>query len=159
MHKWYLVINSLFFFGCNSEKIVYNISDKYTGPCVVFLDIQNKIQDEGNRITVRNGLGAMNNNKMKKKFTFRSIETQSQFEIVELGKESSVGDSARYIFRLTQGNTTSKCVTGELYLVSFFVGKKSEYLNWSNNFYSELLYFESIGVDWCAYYKSRLEIK
>jgi len=68
--------------------------------------------------------------------------------------EENIKDSSRYIFRLTKGTTTSSCIKGELGIVSFFVGKKSDYIKWSDKFHSELVFFDSIGIDWCKYYKT-----
>ena len=150
----FLVLCSIMFLSCNTDLVLYEISDDYIGPCVVFISFNNKTEIDSNRVVVKDGLGMINNINMKKKFIFKSIEKQNEIKIVQVGKEGNIVDTNRYIFRLTKGNTTSSCVKGELGTVSFFVGKKSDFAKWSDKYYSELVFFDSIGVDWCRYYKT-----
>jgi len=152
--KTFLFLGAIFFWGCNIDVIEYEVKDDYVGPCVVFISFKDKVGIKNNKVIVNDGLGMINNTDMKKKFIFKSLESKAELEIIQIGKEENITDSIKYIFRLAKGNTTSSCIKGELGIVSFFVGKKSDYIKWSNKYYSELVFFDSIGIDWCKYYKS-----
>jgi hypothetical protein len=59
----------------------------------------------------------------------------------------------RYIFRLTNGSSSPGCDSSEIDLISFYVGIKEEYLQWSDKYHDDFEYFDSIGVNWCSFYK------
>jgi hypothetical protein len=150
----FLFLCALIFFGCNTDVIEYEVRDDYVGPCVVFVSLNNKVEIKSNTVILNDGLGMINHSDMKKKFIFKSRQSRVELEVIQIGMEKNITDSIRYIFRLTKGATTSSCIKDELRIVSFFVGKKSDYIKWSDKYYSELVFFDSIGIDWCKYYKT-----
>lgn len=61
----------------------------------------------------------------------------------------------RHIFQLTN-NRISKCTTTDIEVITFFVGTQKEFEHWENKRIDELTTFETLGVDWCSFYKKHL---
>lgn len=149
----YLLLSLAFFASCKARIIQYKISDRYSGPCTVFVVPSSKNKVKSEVILVDKGLGSIAEDKMKQKFSFNSMESGKELEIIPIGKDNEAKDSTRYIFRLTNDITSSNCIPGDIHKLSFFVGSKSELKQWSANYDDELEYFQSVGIDWCRYYK------
>lgn len=150
---------SFLFYACNSKQVVYRISNKYVGPCVVFIyESENVRLNSTDTIDLVNGLGRISSDKMKNKFIFQSNESSKELEVVPIGKEAETTDKERYIYRLGKSSSSSSCITNDLEKISFFVGTKLDLKEWSSHgHYDGLNYFDSIGIDWCKYYRSVLK--
>lgn len=157
MNLFYISMIIISFLSCNAKIVEYKISDSYVGPCVVFVYSKDKILGNSDVVTINEGLGRIYESKMKQKFLFRSIEKGIEISIIPIGEESQTSDTSRCIFMLTKGSSDSNCLKEPLNIVTFFIGKKQEFINWGNKYNDELDYFESIGVNWCEYYKKNLQ--
>lgn len=151
LNNIFIISLVVFLFGCENNTVEYCINDNYTGPCVIFI-YNSKYNTKSNKILIDKGLARINKNVMKKKFIFKSVEQNKELEIIPIGKTDIAKDKLRYIFQLTEGSRSSKCTTEDLQMISFFIGLKSDYINWSSTYHDELEHFESIGFDWCKYY-------
>jgi len=140
----------LLFWSCEDMIVEYKISDKYSGPCIVFIYPDSKFID--NKIVIKDGFSKVSGGIMKKKFIFKSVENEDELIIIPIGKIEDVSNDKRYIFRLTQGQKHSHKCPNTIYSITFFVGFKNEYVKWAKTCDDEHEYFESIGVDWCKYY-------
>lgn len=142
-------------FGCKKGNLlVYNLSDAYSGPCIVFV-YDTIIPNSQNNIEFENGFSRITKKLLKRKFIFKSVESKNEIEIIPIGKIEYARPNVRYIFGLVNGyKTSSRCEVGDIYNIIFFVGTKEEYNKWTNEFNDEFTYFESIGIDWCKYYKN-----
>lgn len=139
-------------FGFSKQTFEYRISNNYSGPCIVFIDSTIGKKKQQNFVVIKNGLGRISKDLMSRSFEFVTLETNSKMEIIEAGLESKVDTNSRFIFQLGNGVVTLPTCKGDIKNVSFFVGKKKEFMDWSLKFTSEFEYFDSIGVDWCKYY-------
>lgn len=148
--KNFLISILILFYGCKGPNIEYLVSDCYSGPCVVFV-YPNKIGID-NKINIDNGLGAIDNYHFNSPFVIRSLESRTPLEEVPIGEENKINDDYRYVFRLVSGSSDNSCVSYDVKSLSFFVGKKTDFLWWIKEYREELSYFESIGIDWCKYY-------
>jgi hypothetical protein len=151
-----LLITYLLFYSCKPSFMEYKISDKYSGPCVVFVYSKNKNDDNDNTL-ISNGLGKINKIELKKKFIFKSIENGNELEIVPIGKSESTNYDKRYIYQLVKGTRSSRCSINDLQIITFFVGTKIEYMKWAETYKDELDYFDSKKVDWCTYYLNQAQ--
>lgn len=155
MRNTFVVAITLFFLSCQVRPFEYQISDSYTGPCVVFVMEKEKFKTISDSVILENGLGVIGRNVLGKNYLFRSIETGNVFEIVKIGSEINVPDSGRYVFQLALGTENNQCATN-IRAVTFFIGSKTAFLAWSDKPRDEFAYFDSIGINLCNYYKSRL---
>jgi hypothetical protein len=150
-----VLLIALMFLGCNENLVTYKIKDRYVGPCVVFIyENDSKVVLSDNVQINENGLGRITEQISKNKFIFSSLEGGNELKIIEIGKESNVSDSSRYIFRLVKGSSSSNCTKKDLNIITFYVGKKSDFLNWVKQNGDELEYLKLMGLDWCDYYKN-----
>ncbi len=146
-------------YGCNNKPVEYKISDKYTGPCIVFIYSSNEYINPNSSVIITNGFSKVNNNKMKEKFMFKSIENDIELEIIPIGKITSASNNRRYVFGLTQENQTVLKCQGNIHSLTFFVGHKDDYIKWVKNYDNEFKYFDSLGVDWCKYYNTPTSVQ
>jgi len=121
----------IFLIGISSCKNVFNeyqISDSYSGACVIF--IKSNINDsmDDHKIKIKDGLAKISKKNSLNKFIFRSIENNDEIEIIQIGQSNYTKDEIRYIFDLTKGNFSSEYSGLDIEIISFFVGTKNEYL-------------------------------
>jgi hypothetical protein len=154
--KKYSYLILLFSWGCKSSIVQYKISDKYVGPCVVFVVPEHKLNKDGKIVIVKNGLGVISNVEVRNEFIFKSVETDAEMKIIGIGKEKDANNFDRYIYGLGKETKSSNCTYSEINFVSFFIGRKTEFETWNQKYRDELDYLDSTGRDWCDYYKSYL---
>ena len=156
-NSWLIFLSIIAVFGCKKERLTYEVSDKYSGPCVVFIYKNEQYENKSNAVFIENGLGRVSENIVKQEFNFFSKEKHIPLDIVNIGKLEEANKNKKYVFELVNGYSSSKCTKEDLHLVFFFYGYKSEYLNWSKVYHDEFGYFDSMGIDWCKYYKSGIK--
>jgi hypothetical protein len=147
----FLTVFFVFFQG-RLHPIHIAVSDHYTGPCVVFM-IPDSAQQTGNRLVVKNGLNVLSKGQERGYYTFTSIEKGSTIKIINSFREKEANDTDRYIFQPGSNTKTGNCDYRQLHFISFYVGRKADYLKWNKQYTEELVYFDSTGIDWCGYYK------
>lgn len=152
-----ILITMICFNSCKTQNIEYQISDSYIGPALVFIYPDNTYLMKGFDVIIKDGLGAIDDNKMKRKFIFKSIESKTEIKIINIGSEEKISDNSRYIFQLTKDTHYDICNEKILNVATFFVGRKLDYAKWSDKHINEFSFFDSTGVDLCKYYKSNLK--
>ena len=148
-HK--ILISILIITSCKNETLIYSIQKEYRGVCAVFV-IQNENKNIM-RIEFQKGLSIMSKADLSKNFIFEDNDKKNQISIIEIGKKAI--DMDRHIFQLTN-NRISKCTTTDIEVITFFVGTQKEFEHWENKRIDELTTFETLGVDWCSFYKKHL---
>jgi hypothetical protein len=155
-NRWLIFLSFIALLGCKKNRVIYEISDKYSGPCDVFI-YKTDLREKSNKVFVENGLGRVSEKMVTQEFNFFSKETHIPLDIIDIGKVEEATKNKKYIFELVYGYSSSKCTKEDLHLVFFFYGYKSEYLKWSKVYHDEFEYFDSKGIDWCKYYKSGIK--
>jgi hypothetical protein len=102
---------------------------------------------------IKDGLGCIEKEKEKLKFIFQSLETKKEIEIVPIGSEDKIVGGQRGIFQLLKGSSSSNCVSGDINMITLFVGNSNEFKKWSSNYVDFFEHFDSLHVNWCQYYK------
>ena len=153
--KLYTLIILLFLLGCQSKVFEFRVTDSFTGACVIFVE-NNLFNTNLAYINVNSNLGMINKATTFKKFTFNSIETKEELEIIPIGKTESAEDGKKYIFRLAKGIVSNDCNNNqEIENIVFYVGFKKDYMQWSTQYRNDVFdYLDSIKIDWCKYYNS-----
>gem|GEM_PF-1659376 len=143
--------------ACNVTGVTYEVKNDYTGPCIVFIYKGRVGKNEaGNVVKLENGLARVSKTSIDSRFTFVD-DSLNEIKIIPIGKQETAPDNIRYIFELSKGVSSSRCSKTDLNIISFFAGTKRDYLDWSNKFQDNFMYFDVIGVKWCEYYKAGLE--
>jgi hypothetical protein len=142
--------------GCESQTFKYQISDKYSGPCIVFIYSSNEDFNDLDEIEIRDGLGRIGSNILKQKFVFYSLESGNEIEILPMKPSfTNLNTTSRYVFGLSKGYETTLNCRGDIHTVTFFIGKLSEYLEWEKDKITEIEYFNKKNIDWCKYYNEK----
>jgi hypothetical protein len=149
----YLLVTLLL--NCNIKPVnfEYKIPDSYNGLCVIFIYKEAKDIDSNNILINKHGLSRISESNVNKKFALTSAETKNEIPIIQIGDEKNAVDGKRNIFRLAKGFSSSNCDNNDINLISFYVGFKEDYLQWSNKYHDDFEYLDSIGVNWCSFYK------
>lgn len=156
MKIFILICLAFFILGCKEKKISYLISDTYTGPCIVFVypSLNSQVKYD---ISINHGLGRVDSRYLASEFHFVSLESNRDINVIPIGGDKNVQDSSRCIFELFNNTTSSSCIEGEhdIRNITFYIGRKTDYTQWSNRHLGYFNYFEIAGVDWCAFYKAK----
>jgi hypothetical protein len=155
--KCFILLSVFALTSCEKKRINYEISDTYSGPCIVFIYKNGQLENKSNKVFIENGLGRISEKKISQPFYFFSKGMRTPIEIIDIGKLQEANKNKKYIFELVYGYSSSICVKGDLHLMLFFYGYKSEYIKWSKIYHDDFWYFDSIGLDWCKYYRSGIK--
>lgn len=143
--------------SCKASLLKYKIHDNYVGPVVVFIYSNLRGSGSNNLVVInRDGLGIVERRQLNSKFIFISGKMETKMRIIDIGLEKEADEKKRGIYSLVKGNSSTKCSPHSLSMVLFFVGRKSDFENWSKMHKGELKYLEEKGIDWCSFYKKHL---
>jgi hypothetical protein len=147
---YYLILLSQLLFSCKTEPIKYKISKYYIGPCVIFIYDQASSDKD---VELKDGLGKITKDQLNRLFTINNLEDNIELEGISIGKEGTAKDSSRYVFGLGEGSQSSDCSSKDIRHITFYIGHKKDYLDWSTKYHNDYLaYFDSVGIDWCDFY-------
>lgn len=142
-----------FGFCSNENTVTYLVTPNYEGFCVIFIK-ENIKMDDTSKVNIKKGFGKMSNQSLKNPFVIKYLYSDTTIHIVEIGEEDSITDNKTHVFGLLKGSMGSPCQKEQIKLVSFFIGKKSEYLKWIGKYKSSLDHLDALDPDWCNYYKA-----
>lgn len=146
-----LGIISLSLFSCSSSQVTYLVGNNYVGLCNIF--VYNKDINKNRSIVLENGLGRINSKIMSLSFEVKSLEDKQLLDVIQVGEEKKIDSIKRCVFGLgMETSSSSKCINGDITVVTFFVGNKMEFSEWLMKHEYSWDYFNKRGIDWCQYY-------
>lgn len=139
----------LCFTGCYFHKVTYIIDDKYVGPCLILFVKNSPDRRFSYTAYTDNGIVKVPKEVANNPFVLRYSASDANIEIIPIGRTQSANDSSRYVFQLTNGYFERPECPGSIANISFFVGRKRDYIKWCTPYHDEFEYFKSKGIKWC----------
>jgi hypothetical protein len=154
------VLSNLYLFlvvalGCSTPPTEYKVADDYSGPCSVFV-YDDQYDNKSRTVIIDSGLARVNTNQIKGTFIFKSLDTDSLIEIVDLDTFNYVEDGKRYIYDVGYTTTHPSDCDSTINSFCFFIGTTSQYNEFVKKYHNDYLeYLEVNKIDWCRYYRGK----